>query len=145
VADVGNPFTAQVIRTIEAVAYRNGHDVFLEQFRRGRGSRAAALSGDSSPTDRRPQRAPVTFGGAATAPPLSNDMPVVCLGRKVDGCALDSLLVDNPRRRNHAGGRAPRRWSPAHRRDRRGPHHARPGRARLVLLQPRCMEAPRSP
>jgi DNA-binding LacI/PurR family transcriptional regulator len=95
VADVGNPFTAQVIRTIEAVAYRNGHDLFLS-------------NSDEDPDRERlhcqamaAQRIggvivlPVTFSAAAMAPLLSNDIPVVCLDRTVDDCALDSVLVNN--------------------------------------------------
>jgi DNA-binding LacI/PurR family transcriptional regulator len=95
VADVGNPFTAQVIRTIEAVAYRNGHDLFLS-------------NSDEDPDRERlhcqamaAQRIggvivlPVTFSAAALAPLLNNDIPVVCLDRKVDDCALDSVLVNN--------------------------------------------------
>jgi LacI family transcriptional regulator len=37
----------------------------------------------------------VTFSAAALAPLLNNDIPVVCLDRKVDDCALDSVLVNN--------------------------------------------------
>jgi LacI family transcriptional regulator len=95
VADVGNPFTAQVIRTIEAVAYRNGHDLFL-------------CNSDEDPDRERlhcqamaAQRIggvivlPVTFSSAALAPLLNNDIPVVCLDRKVEDRALDAVLVNN--------------------------------------------------
>jgi DNA-binding LacI/PurR family transcriptional regulator len=95
VADVGNPFTAQVIRTIEAVAYRNGHDLFL-------------CNSDEDPDRERlhcqamaAQRIggvivlPVTFSAEALGPLLSNAISVVCLDRKVDDYALDAVLVNN--------------------------------------------------
>jgi len=95
VADIGNPFTAQVIGKIEAVAYRNGRDLFL-------------CNSDEDPDRERlhcqamaAQRIggvivlPVSFNGAALRPLLSNDIPVVCLDRKVDDIALDAVLVNN--------------------------------------------------
>jgi LacI family transcriptional regulator len=95
VADLGNPFTAQVIRSIEAVAYRNGHDLFLcnsdEDADRERlhcQAMAAQRIGGVIVL-------PVTFSGAAFAPLRSNDIPIVCLDRKVDDLALDAVLVNN--------------------------------------------------
>jgi LacI family transcriptional regulator len=95
VADVGNPFSAQVINTIEAVAYRNGHDLFLcnsdedeDRERLHCQAMAAQRIGGVIVL-------PVSFSGAALAPLLSNDIPVVCLDRKVDDLALDAVLVNN--------------------------------------------------
>lgn len=95
VAEVGNPFAAQVIRSIEAVAYRNGHDLFLcnsdEDEDRERLHCQAMMS----------QRIggvillPVSFSGAALEPLLINEIPVVCLDRRVEDFALDSVLVNN--------------------------------------------------
>lgn len=95
VAEVGNPFAAQVIRSIEAVAYRNGHDLFLcnsdEDEDRERLHCQAMMS----------QRIggvillPVSFSGAALEPLLNNDIPIVCLDRRVEDFALDSVLVNN--------------------------------------------------
>jgi LacI family transcriptional regulator len=100
VADLGNPFTAQVIRTIEAVAYRNGHDLFLcnsdedeDRERLHCQAMAAQRIGGVIVL-------PVSFNGASLAPLLSNDIPVVCLDRNVDDVALDAVLVNND-----AGGR----------------------------------------
>lgn len=95
VADVGNPFTAQVIGTIEAVAYRNGHDLFLcnsdedeERERLHCQAMAAQRIGGVIVL-------PVSFSGESFAPLLSNHIPVVCLDRKVDDYALDAVLVNN--------------------------------------------------
>ncbi len=95
IADVGNPFAAEVIRTIEAVAYRNGHDLFLcnsdEDADRERLHCGAMLA----------QRIggvivlPVSFSGSALAPLLSNDIPVVCLDRRVDDVTLDTVAINN--------------------------------------------------
>jgi DNA-binding LacI/PurR family transcriptional regulator len=95
VADVGNPFTAQVISTIEAVAYRNGHDLFLcnsdedeDRERLHCQAMAAQRIGGVIVL-------PVSFSGAALGPLLSNAIPVICLDRKVDDLALDAVLVNN--------------------------------------------------
>jgi DNA-binding LacI/PurR family transcriptional regulator len=95
VADLGNPFTAQVIRTIEAVTYENGHDLFLcnsdedaERERLHCQAMAAQRIGGVIVM-------PVTFSGAAFAPLLGNEIAVVCLDRKVDDLALDAVLVNN--------------------------------------------------
>ncbi len=95
VADVGNPFTAQVIRAIESVAYRNGHDLFLcnsdeDEDRERLHCQALAA-----------QRIggvivlPVSMNGTSLEPLLNNDIPVVCLDRNVDEYALDAVLVNN--------------------------------------------------
>jgi LacI family transcriptional regulator len=95
VADVGNPFTAQVIRTIEAVTYRNGRDLFLcnsdedeDRERLHCQAMAAQRIGGVIVL-------PVSFGGAALTPLLGNGIPVVCLDRTVDDFALDAVLVNN--------------------------------------------------
>ena len=95
VADLANPFSVQVIRSIEAVAYRNGHDLFLcnsdEDAERERLHCQAMMS----------QRIggvillPVSFSGSALLPLLNNDIPVVCLDRNIEDFALDAVLVNN--------------------------------------------------
>jgi len=138
VADVGNPFTAQVIRTIEAVAYRNGHDLFLS-------------NSDEDPDRERlhcqamaAQRiggvivVPSSFSGAAFAPLLTNDIPVVCLDRKVDDYALDSVLVNND-----AGGRmaAIALYDAGHRRiGVIGAGRTTPGRDRMIAFSRTLLE-----
>ncbi len=95
VSDVANPYFPEVIRAIEAVAYHSGHDLFLcnsdEDPERERFYIRAMIS----------QRiggiiiVPVTFTSASLAPALRNDIPIVCLDRRIDGVQLDSVLVDN--------------------------------------------------
>jgi DNA-binding LacI/PurR family transcriptional regulator len=95
VSDVGNPYFPDVIRAIEAVAYRSGHDLFL-------------CNSDEDPERERfyvramiAQRiggiiiVPVTLSGASLALALRNDIPIVCLDRRLDDVALDSVVVDN--------------------------------------------------
>ncbi len=138
VADVGNPFTAQVISTIEAVAYRNGHDLFLcnsdEDEDRERLHCQAMMS----------QRIggvillPVSFSGSALLPLLNNGIPVVCLDRKVEDHALDSVLVNN-----HAGGTmaAVALFDAGHRRiGVIGASRTTPGRDRLVSFRRALLE-----
>jgi LacI family transcriptional regulator len=133
VADVGNPFTAQVIRTIEAVAYRNGHDLFL-------------CNSDEDPDRERlhcqamaAQRIggvivmPVSFSAAALGPLLSNGIPVVCLDRKLDDCELDAVLVNND-----AGGTmaAVALYDAGHRRiGVIGASRTTPGRERMIAFR----------
>ena len=138
VADVGNPFTAQVIRTIEAVAYRNGNDLFL-------------CNSDEDPDRERlhcqamaAQRIggvivlPVTFSGEAFAPLVGNDIPVVCLDRKVDDRALDAVLVNND-----AGGTmaAVALFEAGHRRIAViGANRTTPGRDRVIAFRRTLLE-----
>ncbi len=95
VSDVGNPYFPDVIRAIEAVAYHSGHDLFL-------------CNSDEDPERERfyiramiAQRiggiiiVPVTFTSASLAPALRNDIPIVCLDRRVDDLQLDSVQIDN--------------------------------------------------
>ncbi len=95
VSDVGNPYFPEVIRAIESVAYHSGHDLFL-------------CNSDEDPDRERfyvramiAQRiggiiiVPVTFTSASLAPALRNEIPIVCLDRRVNDVELDSVLVDN--------------------------------------------------
>jgi DNA-binding LacI/PurR family transcriptional regulator len=95
VSDVGNPYFPDVIRAIEAVAYHSGHDLFL-------------CNSDEDPERERfyvramiAQRiggiiiVPVTRSSASLALALRNDIPIVCLDRRVDDVDLDSVVVDN--------------------------------------------------
>jgi LacI family transcriptional regulator len=133
VADVNNPFTGQVIKTIEAVAYRNGYDLFLcnsdEDQARERLHCEAMLA----------QRIagvivlPVTFSGAAFRPLISNEIPVVCLDRKVDDLELDAALVNND-----AGGQmaAVALLAAGHRRiGVIGANRTTPGRDRIIAFR----------
>jgi DNA-binding LacI/PurR family transcriptional regulator len=95
VSDVANPYFPEVIRAIEAVAYHSGHDLFL-------------CNSDEDPERERfyvramiAQRiggiiiVPVTFTGASLALALRNDIPIVCLDRRINDLSLDSVLIDN--------------------------------------------------
>ena len=95
VSDVGNPYFPEVIRAIESVAYHNGHDLFL------------CNSDEDADRERFYVRAmiaqriggiiivPVTFTGASLALALRNDIPIVCLDRRLDDVNLDSVTIDN--------------------------------------------------
>ncbi|MGD0475805.1 MAG: LacI family DNA-binding transcriptional regulator [Candidatus Velthaea sp.] len=95
VSDVANPYFPEVIRAIESVAYHSGHDLFL-------------CNSDEDPERERfyvramiAQRiggiiiVPVTFTSASLALALRNDIPIVCLDRRVEDIALDTVLIDN--------------------------------------------------
>jgi DNA-binding LacI/PurR family transcriptional regulator len=95
VSDVANPYFPEVIRAIESVAYHSGHDLFL-------------CNSDEDPDRERfyiramiAQRiggiiiVPVTFTSASLGLALRNDIPIVCLDRRVNDVQLDSVLVDN--------------------------------------------------
>jgi len=95
VSDVANPYFPDVIRAIESVAYHNGHDLFL-------------CNSDEDPERERfyvramiAQRiggiiiVPVTMTSASLALALRNDIPIVCLDRRLDDVALDSVRIDN--------------------------------------------------
>ncbi len=95
VAEVGNPFFAQVIHSIEAVAYQSNHSLFL-------------CNSDEDPERERfhlhamqAQRIdgiiilPVTNSGDVLLPLLKQQAPVVCLDRRVEDMEIDSVLVDN--------------------------------------------------
>lgn len=95
VSDVANPYFPEVIRAIEAVAYRSGHDLFLcnsdEDPERERFYVRAMLA----------QRiggiiiVPVTLTAASVAPALRNHIPIVCLDRHLDDVELDAVIIDN--------------------------------------------------
>lgn len=95
VADLGNPFTAQVIRTIEGVAYENGYDLFLCNSDEDEGRERLHCQAMLAQRIAGVIVLPVTFSGAALAPLISNGIPVVCLDRKVDDLELDAALVNN--------------------------------------------------
>jgi DNA-binding LacI/PurR family transcriptional regulator len=138
VADVGNPFTAQVIRTIEAVAYRNGHDLFLSNSDEDADRERLHCQAMAAQRIGGVIVLPVTFSAAAMAPLLSNDIPVVCLDRKVDDCALDSVLVNND-----AGGTmaAVALYEAGHRRiGVIGATRTTPGRDRMIAFRRTLLE-----
>jgi DNA-binding LacI/PurR family transcriptional regulator len=95
VSDVANPYFPEVIRAIESVAYHSGHDLFL-------------CNSDEDPERERfyvramiAQRiggiiiVPVTFTSTSLALALRNNIPIVCLDRRVEDIQLDSVLIDN--------------------------------------------------
>jgi DNA-binding LacI/PurR family transcriptional regulator len=138
VADVGNPFTAQVIRTIEAVAYRNGHDLFLSNSDEDADRERLHCQAMAAQRIGGVIVLPVTFSGAALAPLLSNGIPVVCLDRKVDDCALDAVLVNND-----AGGTmaAVALYDAGHRRiGVIGASRTTPGRDRVIAFRRTLLE-----
>jgi len=95
VADISNPFTAQVLHGIELVARRAGYGLLVsnsgEDAERERDNCEAMLA----------QRIegviilPVTLSGDALRPLLAHGVPVVCLDRYVEDVALDAVVVDN--------------------------------------------------
>jgi DNA-binding LacI/PurR family transcriptional regulator len=138
VADVGNPFTAQVIRTIEAVAYRNGHDLFLSNSDEDADRERLHCQAMAAQRIGGVIVLPVTFSGAALAPLLSNGIPVVCLDRKVDDCARDAVLVNND-----AGGTmaAVALYDAGHRRiGVIGASRTTPGRDRMIAFRRTLLE-----
>jgi len=95
VSDVANPYFPEVIRAIESVAYHSGHDLFL-------------CNSDEDPDRERfyiramiAQRiggiiiVPVTFTSASLGLALRNDIPIVCLDRRLNDIQLDTVTVDN--------------------------------------------------
>jgi DNA-binding LacI/PurR family transcriptional regulator len=95
VSDVGNPYFPEVIRAIEAVAYHSGHDLFL-------------CNSDEDPQRERfyiramiAQRiggiiiVPVTATSDSLGLALRNDIPIVCLDRRLDDIELDTVVIDN--------------------------------------------------
>jgi DNA-binding LacI/PurR family transcriptional regulator len=95
VAEVANPFFAEVISAIEKVAYRTNRDLFLcnsnedperEQFHI-QAMAAQRIGGVII--------LPVTTSGSEFTPLLTSHIPIVCLDRKVDDVRLDAALVDN--------------------------------------------------
>jgi LacI family transcriptional regulator len=95
VAEVRNPFFSEVIHSIEAVAYESNYSLFL------------CNSNEDAERERFHLRAmqaqridgiiilPVTTSGRALLPLIKEQVPVVCLDRRVDDMDLDSVLVDN--------------------------------------------------
>lgn len=133
VADVANPFFGQVIRTIEAVTYRNGHDLFLCNSDEDVERETFHLQAMRSQRIGGIILLPVSFSGASIAPLLKNDIPVVCLDRRVDDFELDVVLVDN-----RAGGRmaAQALFDAGHRRIAVvGASRTTPGRDRLTAFR----------
>ena len=95
VADVSNPFTAQVLKGIEIVARENSYGLFLSD------------SGEDAERERKNLDAmlaqridgivilPVTLHGVAFRPLVAQGIPIVCLDRYVDDLELDTVVVDN--------------------------------------------------
>ena len=97
VADVSNPFTAQVLKAIDFVTRENGYSLLLsdsgENVERERDNLEAMLA----------QRIegiiylPVTLSGKSLHRLIAEDIPVVCLDRYVEDVATDAVVVDNER------------------------------------------------
>ena len=104
VADVSNPFTAQVLKAIDFVTRENGYDLLLsdsgENVERERANLEAMLA----------QRIegiiylPVTLSGKSLHRLIAEDVPVVCLDRYVEDVATDAVVVDNERAGEMAAG-----------------------------------------
>ena len=97
VADVSNPFTAQVLKAINFVTRENGYGLLLsdsgENFERECDNLEAMLA----------QRIegiiylPVTLSGTSLRRLIAQDISVVCLDRYVEDVATDAVVVDNER------------------------------------------------
>ncbi len=97
VADVSNPFTAQVLKAIDFVTRENGYGLMLsdsgEDIERERDNLEAMLA----------QRIegiiylPVTLSGASLRGLIAQDVPVVCLDRYAEDVATDAVIMDNER------------------------------------------------
>jgi DNA-binding LacI/PurR family transcriptional regulator len=97
VADVSNPFTAQVLKAIDFVTRENGYGLLLsdsgEDVERERANLEAMLA----------QRIegiiylPVTLSGKSLHRLIAEDIPVVCLDRYVEDVPTDAVVVDNDR------------------------------------------------
>jgi hypothetical protein len=106
VADVSNPFTAQVLQAINSVTRANGYGLLLsdsgENFERECDNLEAMLA----------QRIegiiylPVTRSGRSLKRLIAQDISVVCLDRYVEDVATDAVFMDNER-----AGRWPPRCS----------------------------------
>ncbi len=97
VADVSNPFTAQVLQAINSVTRANGYGLLLsdsgENFERECDNLEAMLA----------QRIegiiylPVTRSGRSLKRLIAQDISVVCLDRYVEDVATDAVFMDNER------------------------------------------------
>ena len=97
VADVSNPFTAQVLKAINFVTRENGYGLMLSD------------SGEDSERERDNLEAmvaqriegiiylPVTRSGRSLRRLIAQDISVVCLDRYVEDVATDAVVVDNER------------------------------------------------
>jgi DNA-binding LacI/PurR family transcriptional regulator len=104
VADVSNPFTAQVLKAIDFVTRENGYALMLSD------------SGEDVERERKNLEAmvaqriegiiylPVTLSGASLRGLIAEDIPIVCLDRYVEDVATDAVIMDN----EHAGALAAR-------------------------------------
>jgi len=97
VADVSNPFTAQVLKAIDFVTRENGYGLLLSD------------SGEDAEREHRNLEAmlaqriegiiylPVTLSGRSLRRLIAQDISVVCLDRYVEDVATDAVVVDNER------------------------------------------------
>jgi DNA-binding LacI/PurR family transcriptional regulator len=97
VADVSNPFTAQVLKAIDIVTRENGYALMLSD------------SGEDVERERKNLEAmvaqriegiiylPVTLSGRSLRGLISQDIPIVCLDRYVEDVPTDAVIMDNER------------------------------------------------
>lgn len=97
VADVSNPFTAQVLKAIDFVARENGYGLMLsdsgEDVERERDNLEAMLAHRIEGII----YLPVTLSGISLRGLIAQDIPVVCLDRYVEDVATDAVIMDNER------------------------------------------------
>ncbi len=104
VADVSNPFTAQVLKAIDFVARESGYALMLSD------------SGENIERERKNIEAmvaqriegiiylPVTLSGKSLRGLIAEDIPIVCLDRYVEDVAIDAVIMDNERAGSLAAG-----------------------------------------
>jgi LacI family transcriptional regulator len=97
VADVSNPFTAQVLKAIDFVSRENGYGLMLsdsgEDVERERDNLDAMLAHRIDGII----YLPVTLSGMSLRGLIAQDIPVVCLDRYVEDVATDAVIMDNER------------------------------------------------
>jgi DNA-binding LacI/PurR family transcriptional regulator len=97
VADVSNPFTAQVLKAIDFVTRESGYSLLLSDSGEDVGRERANLEAMLAQRIEGIIYLPVTLSGASLRRLIAQDIPVVCLDRYVEDVATDAVVVDNER------------------------------------------------
>ncbi len=97
VADVSNPFTAQVLKAIDFVTRQNGYGLLLSDSGEDSGRERDNLEAMLAQRIEGIIYLPVTLSGKSLHRLIAEDIPVVCLDRYVEDVATDAVVVDNER------------------------------------------------
>lgn len=97
VADVSNPFTAQVLKAIDFVTRANGFGLLLSDSGENADRERANLDAMLAQRIEGIIYLPVTLSGKSLHRLIAEDIPVVCLDRYVEDVATDAVVVDNDR------------------------------------------------